>query len=280
MPADAGEACAFADPENPIFGTETTRCRSGLVCNPVSQTCGARDCNFGDYCGDDDSACPAGLVCVAGRCDFLGLEGDLCYQDNDCAQGRCSFLEGVSLCQNLVAIGGSCGDDSDCASSFCDPTGSECAAQTAIGDACDIGLPNDQCDGGYCDGVNCVAFTPVGGDCSASPCNTIAGDQCRDDVCQPFPLPNGQTCFNDFECESQSCDETCQPPPGVGDDCLPDECADGAYCNAFTDGVCEAKRGWGAPCSSSIECWGSCETVFGELRCYGLGPGEALCDGA
>lgn len=280
VPADAGEACAYADPENPHFGTETTRCREGLVCNPVSETCGARDCNFGDYCNDDDAACPVGLACVAGRCDFLGVEGDRCSVDDDCVQGRCNYLEGTYLCQNLVAIGGGCGDHPDCASGFCDPNQSECAAQVAIGDACENGLPAEQCDGGYCDGVNCVAFTAIGEDCTASNCDFVAGDQCWENFCQPYPLPNGQTCSSGFQCQSQACDETCQPPPAIGDDCLPDGCAEGAYCSAFTDGVCEAKRGWGAPCSSSIECWGSCETVFGELRCYGQGPGEALCDGA
>lgn len=279
VPAEVGEACAYADPVNPVYGTETTRCRSGLVCNPISEVCGAPDCNFGDYCSDDDALCPEGLTCVAGRCDLLGLEGDNCYDDDDCAQGRCNYLEGASVCQNLIEDGGECSDSSDCSSQFCEPAASECAAQVAIGEACDALLPDDQCDGGYCDGVNCVAFTPVGGDCTASPCNFIAGDQCRDGVCQPYPLPDGQACSSDFECQSESCDETCQPPPGIGDDCQPDGCAQGAYCNAFSDGVCEAKRSWGAPCSNSIECWGGCESVFGELRCSGAGPGEALCDG-
>ncbi len=279
VPAESGEACAYADPENPTFGTETTRCRSGLVCNPITETCGAADCNFGDYCNDDDAACPAGLACVAGRCDLLGLEGDSCYQDGDCAQGRCNYVEGTSLCQNLVPNGGSCSGHSDCESSFCDPTQSECAAQTANGDACDAGLPDNQCNGGYCDGVSCVAFTAIGQDCTASQCNYIEGDQCLENVCQPYPLPNGQTCTSDFECQSESCDETCQPPPGIGDECVPDGCEEGAYCNALTNGICAAKQGWGAPCSSSIECWGSCESAYGELRCYGQGPGEALCDG-
>ncbi len=280
VPAEAGEDCAFANPENPVAGTETTRCRSGLACNPLSGTCGAPECNFGDYCSDDDTACPQGLACVAGRCDLLGVEGDRCYEDEDCAQGRCAYLEGTSLCQNLIPVGGGCVDDSDCTSSFCDPTGSECAPQVAIGAPCDGGLPDDQCDGGYCDGVSCVAFTPVGGDCSVSVCNHIAGEQCWEDTCQPFPLPEGQTCTGDFQCESDSCDVTCQPPPGIGDDCLPDGCVEGAFCNAVTDGVCEAKRGWGALCSTSIQCWGNCDSVFGELRCEGHAPGEALCDGA
>lgn len=278
VPADAGEACAYADPENPRFGTETTRCRSGLVCNPVSETCGARDCNFGDYCNDSDAACPEGLACVAARCDLLGVEGDDCYEDDDCVQGRCNSLEGTSVCQNLVANGGSCGSETDCESGFCDPTSSECAAQVAIGDACD-GPSAYECNGGYCDGIVCVAFAAIGEDCTAAICNSIEGDQCVEDICQPYPRPDGQTCSGGFQCQSGLCDETCQPRAEVGDDCVPDACVEGAYCSAFTDGVCEAKKGWGAPCSSNLECWGSCESAFGELRCYGQGLGEALCDG-
>ena len=279
VPAEAGEPCAYANPENPAPGTETTRCRSGLVCNPVSLTCAASDCNFGDFCGDDDAACPEGLWCVAGRCDLLGVESDLCYEDDDCEQGRCSILEGQSVCQGLVAVGGECFQDDECASGFCHPAELECVAQLAVGEACESGLPASQCDGGLCDEAECIAFAEVGEDCTASMCNFIDGDQCLDGLCQPYPLPDGQACSFGFDCDSGICSETCQPRPGVGEDCQPQECEEGAYCNALTGGVCEEKQGWGAPCTSNLQCWSGCDSVFGEQRCRGEGPGEALCDG-
>lgn len=278
-PAEAGEACAYANSENPQPGTETTRCRSGLVCNPVTETCGAPDCNFGDYCNDDDSACPEGLECVASVCDYPAVAGDRCYDDDDCVQGVCDFLEGASVCRDLVANGDGCGNHEDCTSGFCDPANAQCAAQTAIGGACDPVVPDQQCDGGYCDGTDCVAFVAIGEDCTAGPCNYIEGVQCWDDTCQPYPLPNGQTCSSPFECESQVCSGTCQAPPDVGDDCVPGGCGEDAYCNAFTDGVCELRKTWGAPCEGDIECWGNCEARFGELRCNGQAPSQALCDG-
>lgn len=278
-PAEAGEACAYANPENPQFGTETTRCRAGLVCNPLTQMCGAADCNFGDYCGDDDAGCPEGMSCVANTCNLLGEAGDQCYDDDDCAQGHCNYLGDSSVCQDLIANGGGCGDHSDCDSGFCDPAQAECAAQTAIGSACDPGLPDNQCDEGYCDGTDCAAFADVGEDCTAIPCNYFNNEQCWDGMCQPYPLPNGQTCSSPFECESQICEGTCQALPDTGEDCLPGGCGPDAYCDDFTDGVCQPRKSWGAPCAGNTECWGSCNAYFGELRCTGQAPGEALCDG-
>src|SRR5690606_35589550 len=66
-----GDDCAYVNPDNPTRGVESRRCRAGLVCEPLSQTCQSSDCNLGSQCGSDDNRCPEGLWCVAGRCDFL-----------------------------------------------------------------------------------------------------------------------------------------------------------------------------------------------------------------
>ncbi|MEM6996281.1 MAG: hypothetical protein AAF721_37585, partial [Myxococcota bacterium] len=279
-PAQLDEACAYANPEDPQIGTETTRCAGNLVCDPITETCGSQTCGFGSSC-DADEECPQGLSCVQYRCDFLGVTGEECFQDGDCAAGPCVYTGFGSVCHEIAADGEACEQHNGCASNYCDPATGECTEQLAAGTACDPTAPAEQCEAGYCDGVDCVAFGDLGDACPAVQCNYIENHQCWDGTCQAFPLPDGQPCGSPSDCQSGSCSTVCQPPPAVGDACTLGGCGTDAFC-ALTDGndgTCQARRGRGELCTSSSECWGGCEPVFGELRCYGNAPGIAFCDG-
>ena len=282
QPADFGEPCAYSNPANPELGGETTRCRDDLVCDPLSETCGARACNFGEYC-EDDAQCPAGLSCVTNRCDVLAVAGEQCWEHGDCASDYCVFVDFYSVCSERAAVGSGCINHDDCESGFCDPTDSECAAQAAVGDPCDVGLPPQQCGGGYCEVDACVAFLDLGDDCTmGGQCNYLADAVCVDGTCQAYPLSEGAPCNSNAECESNTCSGTCQPPPDVGDACVVGSCGAELYCDLAkgeTSGTCQPRGSRGTPCTRDIQCWGSCEARFGETRCDGFGPGDVYCDG-
>lgn len=282
QPADFGEPCAYATPDNPAFGTETTRCREDLACDPISETCLARICNFGSFC-DIDAECPEGLSCVTNRCDFLALPGEYCWDDDDCTTDNCLFSGFDPVCAELAGVGDGCNDHRNCESGYCDPSSTQCAAPTPLGQPCDPGLPTEQCDGGYCDADVCAAFLEIDDDCSSGGlCNFLDNEQCWDGTCQPYPLPVGQTCTESYECETGVCDGVCQPPADVGADCSIGGCGDALYCDidaGETQGTCQERGTRGAPCNVDIECWGSCEARFGETRCSGNGPQHGYCDG-
>ncbi len=281
QPAGPGEACAYTDPADPQVGTETIRCAGSLVCDPLSETCGSQTCGFGSSC-DQDNECPAGLSCVQYRCDLPALAGEQCYSDDDCGSGLCIYTGSANVCQDPVGDGEACAEHRQCTSEFCDPSAGQCAATIAAGSACDPALPAEQCTDGFCDGVDCVAFGEVGDVCPDVQCNYIDNEQCWDGTCQAFPLPDGATCSSPFDCQSGSCSTVCQPPPAIGDACSLGGCGNDTFCELTdgADGTCQARRQRGAICNSHYECWGGCEPRFGELRCYGNGPGTAFCDGA
>lgn len=281
-PALVGEPCAYADHDAPQLGTESIRCAPGLNCNPASGVCESQECTFGTYCNEDDTLCPEGLSCVTGQCDFLAEAGEQCWNDDDCAEGQCTYNGQSHVCQPLAGNGASCFDAQQCESGFCNNTGS-CAAQIDVGDACDGSQSQYECDGGYCDGAMCVAFVGVGEDCTAGPCDYTQDVRCIADECVAPPFPNGEFCNDDDECDSGHCSGVCNTPLALGDACAvgSNECASDAYCAAVNDGgECRARLPEGAPCTTNADCWGQCEPVNGELRCFGTAPGQRVCDGA
>ncbi len=282
--AGFGEACAYADSANPVIDTETVRCQQGLRCDPQSETCQPQDCGFGSYCGGDDDRCPQGLSCVAGRCDFLAQAGEQCWDADDCADGTCASGPGGQFCVPLTALGDVCGESQQCASGYCDPNVGECSSQVPPGSACQPGLPTEQCADGYCDGINCIAFAELGDPCPPGECNWVAGHSCLGDTCVEYPYPEGTPCGSGFDCESGSCAGVCLAPAVAGDPCqlASGQCGDAMFCDGAAgaaDGTCQPRLGQGAPCTSHSQCWGGCEAVFGQQRCYGLGPGQVACDG-
>jgi hypothetical protein len=281
---DLGAPCSYADAEDPDVGTEIVRCRAGLVCDPISDSCRPAECAFGEYCSDDRD-CPQGLECVSGQCDFLALAGERCWNLEDCASGLCVFETEGSFCRDLAAAGEPCQAHEQCDSTYCEPATATCSAQLAPGAACDPLAPAQQCANGYCNGLECVAFGDPGDACPPAECNYVVGDACLDGACVAYPYPDGVACSGDYACESGHCRGVCGDPTPVGEPCAAGstECGELAYCATTDDrdeGTCAARLGHGAPCSSDVECWGGCSAVFGELRCSGVGPGQAICDGA
>jgi len=87
------------------------------------------------------------------------------------------------------------------------------------------GVPDDigyaACANGHCDGGDCQAYVPNGGDCSGvhSLCDYTIGETCLpDDTCGPR-LDSGQACTDYADCKSFACDvngtQTCTAPGDV-----------------------------------------------------------------
>lgn len=285
QPAEAGQACAYSDPDAPQIGTEQVRCAAGLTCDPISETCGSSQCAFGSQCGEQDALCPADLSCVQGECGFLRAPGESCWQDDDCADGRCTYVQSLgSVCQVLAPVGAPCGDHEQCATAYCEAQSNTCAQPVAIGETCDPGLAIQQCDAGYCELDTCIAFAPLGGSCVAEQCNWPQGHDCNNDVCVQYPYPDGSSCNDDNNCSSGNCDGTCVAALEPGAECIlgGGRCVEGSFCDAdgTQTGVCRARLGEGEACDGEGQCWGYCDVVFGQQRCRGTAPGTLVCDGA
>jgi len=264
-------ACAFglsceggrcAAPRSTMCTEAGSGCPSLSVCRTTMESrcippldAGGR-CDTGAFCGpglycDFDAApavcrvfpgvgepCPIGLCrgdawCTpSGRCDPLGMRGELCVTDtggDGCAEGL-SCASG--LCGDPPALGQPCGAFAECAAGLaCQPDGMGrlvCATPGPIGDGCDLSIgTNGGCaDTTYCDPATsvCQPRLPASGPCDFD-------TQCQD----------GLTCFRgppDFT-------GTCQTLPGRDERCE-SACASGLVCGAVATGgscvaeVCEA----------------------------------------
>jgi hypothetical protein len=292
----SGEACAFADPAQPIPGTETVRCADGLTCDPVAFVCAGGYCSAGSPCFDtvSDSDCPDTFYCVgnfvtAASCQQPGLAGAPCSKADDCASNFCDpFSES---CAELLPAGSDCFGHTECASGFCDGL---CQASVAIGEPC-LSLDNAECQGGYCDSSMampvCTAYAAEGGPCpNGIECDPDADLFCVDAVCLRQPFPNGTTCFDSSQCASRACyTGVCTNGAVVGATCKTDgsaePCIVGSYCQApvgAVDGVCAELLRSGQACTSSDQCWGECVVRFGRLMCDAAPAAElseVWCDG-
>lgn len=296
--AKSGEACAYADPANPIPGTELVRCADGLTCDPVAFVCAGGFCSPGSPCVDvfSDSDCPESFYCVgnfvtAATCQQPGLVGSPCSKPDDCSSNFCDPFNEV--CADLLGNGDSCIQNSECASGFC--TGS-CQPSFEIGQPCTSGL-SEECRDGYCDSATdplapvCAAYASEGGGCpNGSECDPDDDLFCVDAVCLRQPFPNGTTCFDSSQCASRACylDE-CTAGAVIGAQCttdgLSEPCIVGSYCQAplgAVDGICTELKRPGQPCESSDQCWGECVVRFGTLMCdatTAVDLQEVWCDG-
>lgn len=294
----SGEACAYADPMNPIPGTELVRCADGLTCDPVANVCAGGFCAPGSPCFDtfDDSDCPDSYYCVGNfvtqpSCQQPGLAGAPCSKPEDCSTGYCDPFD--EICANLLATGDACNGNEECTSGFC--SGGLCQPSVGPGDPCPS-LFDEECDGGFCNSAGampvCEAYVGENGACpTGAECDP--GDElfCVDAVCLRQPFPNGTTCFDSFQCESRACYMgECTAGAVVGAPCRTDgstePCIVGSYCaeNApgSVDGLCAELKRPGQPCENSTQCWGECIVRFGTLMCDATPAfdlGEAWCDG-
>jgi hypothetical protein len=202
-----GAPCSYAEPSNPIMGTEKVRCQVGLVCDTVTFECADPDCAGGSSC-TVDAQCPVGTACLASVCGVLAQIGQPC---TDLPLGPC--------------VGGFCS--------------------------------NGTCVSGVCSGDTCFNGAGVGAVCSVdADCQPAAGLLCNAGSCTLVPVTSA-SCSSD------------------------QDCAAGSYCSLSGDGSggCVPKKPAGALCDSYDECWGGCEVIFGQQRCFGSGPGDPMCHG-
>lgn len=295
----SGETCAFADPMNPLPGTETIRCAEGLTCDPASSVCTGGFCAPGSSCVDifNDSDCPETYFCVGNfevshTCQQPGAESSPCTKPADCQSNFCNPIE--ETCGSLLGVGESCFDGSECSSGFC--SGGLCSPSVSAGSACPS-FDNDECQDGYCDSTDPVMPTCQGyvGEGMACPtgveCDPEAELQCVDATCLRTPFPNGTTCFDGIQCESLACyNGECTAGAVIGAPCRTDgttePCIVGSFCEtpspATVDGVCAELKRSGQLCTGSEQCWGECITRFGSRMCDStpaFALDEAWCDG-
>lgn len=293
----SGETCAYADPTNPIPGTETVRCADGLTCDPMAFVCAGGFCSPGSPCSDifNDSDCPESFYCVGNfltqsSCQQPGLAGAPCSKADDCSTNFCDPFDEV--CADLLMTGESCFDNGECASGFC--SGGLCQPSFGTGQPCPSGLP-EECQGGYCDTAGamptCTAYAGEGGPCpNGFECDPSDDLFCVDAVCLRQPFPNGTTCFDSFQCASRACYMgECTAGAVIGAPCRTDDttepCIVGSYCQApvgGVDGVCAELKRSGQACAGPNECWGDCVVRFGGLMCDATPAfelNEAWCDG-
>jgi hypothetical protein len=291
----SGETCAYADPTNPIPGTETVRCADGLSCDPVAFVCAGGFCSPGSPCFDTfaDSDCPETFYCVGNfftqaTCQLPGAVGNPCSKDDDCASAFCDPFDEV--CADLLATGESCFDHSECASGFC--SGGTCNPSFGVGMPCASGF-DEECTDGYCDFMTstCAAYAAEGGPCpNGSECDPDDDLYCVDAVCLRQPFPNGTTCFDNSQCASRACYMgECTTGAVIGAPCATDgssePCIVGSYCEAAAGavmGTCAELKRPGQACANSDQCWGECVVRFGSLMCDStpaLDLDEVWCDG-
>ncbi len=295
--AQVGQTCAFADPGNPVPGSELIACAEGLQCDPTSARCVAY-CSEGHGCGNDFD-CPVGTSCAMARCRSPGGRADPCDSADDCASLRCDFVSGT--CLDLLENGQLCSFHEDCVSGFCASAQSICAEPAAPGEPCPE-VSSQACRDGYCryDEASfeylCEAYLGEGEDCSDGliPCRPAElGDtevlQCNGETCERIPFARGEPCTQDLQCESLLCFEgACSEGAAIGEDCsdlgsaLP--CRAGAYCDRSVGvpGSCLPYRRPGQYCERDEQCVGQCTIRWAIPMCDLNVPSsleQTTCDG-
>jgi len=298
--ASSGEPCAFLDPTRPVPGSETIRCAAGLSCDSTTDTCSGGDCSPGAPCGDisSDSDCPEGFYCVVNEaggatCRTPVAPGDYCNKDLDCSTGYCDPF--ASTCGNRLANGVICDFSEECQSAFCDFNTSTCAPTVGAGQPCPS-FSDEECSGGYCNTDDpaapvCDAYAGEGQPCPLGfECDAEQGLSCADGTCRLTPFPNGTTCFDSFQCESQVCfADECGPGAAFGAACSNDgmlePCMLGGFCDISpgeTMGTCTELRRSGEACERTEQCWGECVVRYGQFMCDATPAfllDELWCDG-
>jgi hypothetical protein len=254
-------------------------CQDGLHCSYVQDA--ARQClppsADGGRCVESEE-CASEFCNYAldelggwGKCDAGGKPGDVCRvepelnsmgsdcrQESFCDQGTCAerkpsgaSCEAERECAKVRCIDGTCGTPDG---TSCYERG-ECASNLCIDDLC--GGPAGACQGDE----NC----PAGQTCSTScrPPNCFcSGSGCSVGTCSVPDSGNSnndvETCTDDYDCLSQSCDNgVCAPMPAIGDACSDSyQCYPLGFCSG---GTCVQKFAPGKDCSGGID---SCEEPF------------------
>lgn len=279
-PSTEGQACAYADPENPQPGTQIIECAPGLDCDPVAELCVAT-CRRGASCFDDNQCdTTAGLACVDNRCSPVRELGQACTSTDDCANGlRCGRdprAPANLVCIERLPVGEPCDtfEQDQCASDFCDPATNTCTMPSPAGSLCPSGL-STQCVDSYCE--TSTSFCTADTDCPGSGVCNI--DQSRCEYYCVGLLPEGTTCSRAEQCQSQACvDGLCRTLPlDRGQPCSFGGQCESGFCAPDT-GVCdELPLAEGRACSFNSMC--ESEICFGGICVAGIEAGE-VCGGA
>ena len=266
--ASANQACAFKHPAEPAPGDESTKCKAGLSCNPVSLVC-VPSCTLGFTCAtngtDADLACPADSGCAplevaegttAYRvCTALGNSAaSLCNSDADCVATR--YCDGTH-CQSDKANSANCTAQNECADGLhCDVNNTgTCVTNLAATNTCtddfqcgpsSAGCLNQGTDGFACRNSKLTNTSHCGSDdaCASGRCE-YANDAATETTCVPGAAANANCDLLKTDGEAQSCARgllcfgatgtpasgTCIPQAGPGASCKnPDEDPDDAMC--------------------------------------------------
>jgi hypothetical protein len=156
-----------------------------------------------------------------------------------------------------------------------------CTATVKDGGPCSI---SDQCTSGKC-GTDLTFAT--GDACTAdNDCAPTQNLYCSGTTCAQAPFANGKACTANTQCDSQAClGMKCVALGGPGAACgasTDPACAADDFCDVPSGkdvGKCSAKKDQGEVCSRDIECVSGCRATYGELRCFGVAPGSAVCGG-
>jgi hypothetical protein len=256
-----------APPACPSTCTSNADCDANAYCDPVSDTC------RGDL--DDGQACPQGAPsCKAGHCQngFCCGSGDCCFAETDCPAGysRPATCDTPGACQGTA-------DVAQCLDHRCVKM---------------VGVPDDSaCDGpakdcGPYPTVSCTGAANQPDPSCPTSCQTSAncdpGAYCNDSgACVPDE-PNGESCSENGDCQSDHCDH--------GVCCSGGHCCAGAadcddldapaVCDAQT--TCQGSKVEGL-CTGSFTC--TTTTVDNDSACAGIvandcGPYPAVsCNG-
>lgn len=245
-----GSSCAFDSQ------CESNRCNA----DPDAGTCG--ECvaiqALGQDCTGPHQGCSSSAVCKNGVCQSLRkIEGQECAlgakgdDQGECdVELFCAQLGDISepgRCIPVTPVGGSCADEP----SRC-PGGAYCNPEKR----CVVPLPGACVDGYYCEGELhcgedglCHEGTLAEGDA----CGIIDGELI-DEACSP-----GLVCHH---ADGAPPGTTCIQPPGLGEPCAVDDCAEGLFCftpmQDSTKRYCDLPRTEGEPCRNEgyyrIEC--------------------------
>jgi hypothetical protein len=213
-----------------------------------------------------------------------------CVAHADCSSNFCS----AGTCRPQVTPPGACpsADDHQCAGGFCASSG-YCVALLADGAPCQ---GDTECQSGACVSLSCARPPLANGqrcdsnsDCASEFCNYET-----ESYCDTKPLDNGRRCPPAFtltrlesECRSGVClNDLCAEGLPEGADCTPavdkPPCAPTLYCDTtLGPQACQPKHGPGEDCTSSVQCFGSCQDWVGSGRliCDATAPpGGLVCD--
>lgn len=229
--SEAGEACSFNDPAEPLPNDERIKCKSGLSCHPNELVC-VESCTIDAACVID-SSCPAGAGCAPlevaestasfKTCQALGTTAaNLCDSDADCVPTR--YCDGTA-CQADKTAGADCVDQNECATGLhCDvATTATCVTNLAALNPCEL---DEEC------GPESSGCLDGGSD----------GSVCRNNL-----LANGDACGVNAACASGLCEFASEV--AVETTCVPGEAA-AALCDTIVgDGTAQS-------CAAGLLCFG------------------------